>query len=178
MAVSLIGVKKVEMADADALGDFPTSYPESYGIRQGTLNLTLAAAELTDIFCEDSAYPIDTLAGNVTDSESTFDFCGVDAQLLADLVGGTYTAADATNPASIDWPLDIPIVYKSVKMTGTRIADGEPATALINKARITISIDSVVTKDDVANFTATIKLVKPNEPGDVPFRWEDGSPTA
>lgn len=176
----IYGVKSYQFVDPKEDGTFPTDVEFAAGtsieVKEGEAVVSISAPELTPIYCEGSPWPFLQLQGNVADSTVDAAVCSIDGQGLAEVAGLDYTAATATDPEMVAWPVIPVVVNKAIRIEGMD-KEGKPSVLVINNARISVGLSDTITKTDWVSARISGALQQPLDGGTHVLEWRIGEPT-
>ncbi|MBR8535388.1 hypothetical protein KDU71_07435 [Carboxylicivirga sediminis] len=159
--VNFAKIASFKTGDVMANGTMQTSLAALAGIKEGSASLNIGEPEVTDINIEESDTPFASSEGS-REVDLTLEIIGAEAQQLAPLIGGTYTAASAGNREKITIGAGVGSVLKAIEFAGKN-ADGEDVIVSLPKTKILYSVPGTITKNDVRGWQLKCKVLQPDD---------------
>jgi len=172
-------ITSLKFGDVMGDGTMQTVLESVGNIKEGSATLNFAEGEITDINVEES----DTAYASVEkpgEKDLTVQLLGIEASALAGLIGGNYSAANASNPEQIAMPPSASAVLKAVQLNCEN-PDGLPVVVNIPKAKLLFSSSGTITKSDVTGWQFKCKVLQPDDGAGNNTNWmiiKSGNPTA
>lgn len=176
--VNITNLTSFKTGDVMADGSMQATLVQAYGMKEGSASINIGEPESTDIFVEESDVAFASVSGK-RESDITIELIGVEAQVLAPLLGATYTAANVTNGEVMTWPAAGVAVTKAIELKGLN-SDGLPVTVSVPKAKIYSSTTGNVGRGDARGWQIKGKIQVPVNVAGVAqpwMKWEVGPHT-
>jgi len=146
-----------------ATGLMQSSLTALAGMKEGSASLNLGEPETTDINIEESSTPFASIEGSA-ENDLTIEVIGAEAQALAPLIGGNYSAATGSDPEQIAMPAASTAAQRAIQLEGEN-SDGEPIIIAIPKGKIIRSVPGTIGKGDVRGWQLKCKILQPDDGG-------------